>query len=576
MKLIKKLTIIFLQLILSALLAMLLTTVLDMGLYLAGILLRGRYYLMIFSGLTISFWCICFFCQKTKIIVIAFLVVTSILVLLYLGWILFYHWGAYRAVDNGKSAFYSNHKVMLIVPHQDDEVNVLGGVIEEYVTYGSDVYIVFTTNGDNVISAEIRLQEAIVAADCMGVPEDHLIFLGYGDGWSSNGPHIYNTSPGDVRDSYAGKTATYALANHPAYHEGNVYTIENYLTDIMDVILNYRPDVIYCVDYDAHDDHRATSMAFEKVMGQLLKENPDYRPMVFKGYAYSTSWHAAQDFYSINIGATLENLNSPYIYHWEDRVRLPVSAAALSRSLTGSNVFRALAAHASQNAVTQAEGVANGDKVVWFRNTNSLCYDATIKASSGDASFLNNFMLYDNENLSKEPDRIDGIWIPEIDDSEKNFTITFPQSFQVDTIALYDHPYEDHNILNASIELDDGTCIYTGPLDPGGAVNLFTIGQEVQSFTVTILEQEGELAGLGEVEAFRKDTEINGYFLKLTDQDGNFAYDYIINENGTESFSFYTYGNLPKVNSEHYSVTYSNKDCKVTLKEGILTVVCPQ
>lgn len=39
-------------------------------------------------------------------------------------------------------------KVLLIVPHQDDEINVLGGIFEEFIKYGSTVHIVYAiTNG---------------------------------------------------------------------------------------------------------------------------------------------------------------------------------------------------------------------------------------------------------------------------------------------------------------------------------------------------------------------------------------------------------------------------------------------
>ena len=37
---------------------------------------------------------------------------------------------------------------MILVPHEDDEINLAGGVIEEYLKHGSEVYVVFSTNGD--------------------------------------------------------------------------------------------------------------------------------------------------------------------------------------------------------------------------------------------------------------------------------------------------------------------------------------------------------------------------------------------------------------------------------------------
>jgi probable selenium-dependent hydroxylase accessory protein YqeC len=67
----------------------------------------------------------------------------------------------------------SGKKVMLQVPHQDDDFNVLGGVIEEYVKYGSEATVVFSTNGDYNGLAETRFREAQNALGHIGIPKDH-------------------------------------------------------------------------------------------------------------------------------------------------------------------------------------------------------------------------------------------------------------------------------------------------------------------------------------------------------------------------------------------------------------------
>lgn len=36
----------------------------------------------------------------------------------------------------------------VFAPHEDDEINIYGGIIEQYVKNGSQVRIVFSTNGD--------------------------------------------------------------------------------------------------------------------------------------------------------------------------------------------------------------------------------------------------------------------------------------------------------------------------------------------------------------------------------------------------------------------------------------------
>lgn len=45
-------------------------------------------------------------------------------------------------------------KVLVIIPHEDDEINVAGSVMYSYVQKGADVYCVFTTNGDYSFTAE--------------------------------------------------------------------------------------------------------------------------------------------------------------------------------------------------------------------------------------------------------------------------------------------------------------------------------------------------------------------------------------------------------------------------------------
>lgn len=86
--------------------------------------------------------------------------------------------------------FYKNKNVMIIVPHQDDEINVAGATIKNYVDGGSEVTVVFTTNGDYYGLGEIRINEAINAVGKLGVKPENVVFLGYGDKWNTEYNHI--------------------------------------------------------------------------------------------------------------------------------------------------------------------------------------------------------------------------------------------------------------------------------------------------------------------------------------------------------------------------------------------------
>lgn len=486
----------------------------------------------------------------------------------------------YQSADTGKAALYGDQRVMLLVPHQDDDVNVLGGVIEEYVKYGSEVYIVFSTNGDYYGLGAVRLQEAVNAAAAMGVAEDHVIFLGYGDQWDPSGPHIYNAPSGTVMRSMFGAEATYGSDWFETYREGTAYTVDNFLGDIESVILEYRPDMLYCVDYDYNIDHKALMLGFEKVVGKILREHPDYRPRVFKGYAYNTAWESEADFYGDNLLSTQNIFAEPYlqqpeVYRWEDRVRLPVHGENLSRSVVQSKAYEILSCYASQGAGLYTPRVYNSDKVLWERRTDSLCIGADVQTTSGQPELLTNFMLLDNFCLTdKEYAPYDGVWLPEAGDADPTITVTFPQPETVTMVSLYDHPDPEKNVLDAVIMFDDGSYVQTGPLHPGGAQTRFPVeAKTVTSFTVTLLETEGE-AGLTELEAFGGDAAPMP-FIKLMDGSENFLYDYWISGDGYQEFSLYRSGDMPEVTPENYTLSCSNVKCSASWQDDRIAVECP-
>ena len=54
------------------------------------------------------------------------------------------------------------------------------------------------TNGDYYGIGETRIREAISLYDFLGLPEDHVIFLGYGDNLHTQDYHIYNAPESEV------------------------------------------------------------------------------------------------------------------------------------------------------------------------------------------------------------------------------------------------------------------------------------------------------------------------------------------------------------------------------------------
>src|SRR5512137_1590244 len=89
---------------------------------------------------------------------------------------------------------------MIFAPHCDDETLGSGGVIQAALQAGIDVRVVIATNGDGYLFAtmeefrrlfsttgdylhlgEIRQQESLDALSTLGLPHDHVTFLGYPD-----------------------------------------------------------------------------------------------------------------------------------------------------------------------------------------------------------------------------------------------------------------------------------------------------------------------------------------------------------------------------------------------------------
>ena len=199
----------------------------------------------------------------------------------------------------------SGKKVLVIVPHEDDEINVAGSLMYHYIQSGAEVFCAFTTNGDYSFDAVTRMKEAWRSLQVLGVRK--IFFLGYGD--TSNayaGGHLFYATDKAVT-SPAGHQETYSCHDFPDYAfvkrgQHSCYCRQNFKQDLTDLILDIRADLLVVVDCDVHADHRAASIVFEDALGDILRQpGNSYHPTVLKGFAYCTSFGAPKDFYADNI-----------------------------------------------------------------------------------------------------------------------------------------------------------------------------------------------------------------------------------------------------------------------------------
>lgn len=445
-------------------------------------------------------------------------------------------------VDNSfYDSQFKNKKVMVIVPHEDDDLLISGQVLPPMYKNGADVRVVFATNGDKRVSAYTRQSEACNALKKLGIPREKVIFLGYPDGTQLYvGKKAFSFS--------SGWDHTYAGKGFKDYHFDRFgthakYTAENMVDDIESVVLEYRPDYILAIDFDTHTDHRGVSISFEKAMERILKKESGYTPKVLKCFGYSLAWKSKPDFYALNIKSTVmqdrEKNNDPSYetdvpqYRWNNRVRLPIDKKSLSHSILRCSEYKALSEHLSQYAYCYSERIINGDSVYWNRRTDSLTYNADISVSSGDASLLNDFRLIGVGNRTAGPNVKLENCVSRFDknDAQKTVTVKFDSPKTVSCVSLYDNFGLNSNILGGVITFSDGSKVEVPALNADGSETrvVFEPKHNITSFTFKVTEYEG-VAGLDEIEAFENaDYDMGFSLIKLKNADtDDYIYNYLI------------------------------------------------
>lgn len=445
-------------------------------------------------------------------------------------------------VDNSfYDSQFKNKKVMVIVPHEDDDLLIPGQVLPPMYKNGADVRVVFATNGDKRVSAYTRQSEACNALEKLGIPREKVIFLGYPDGTQLYvGKKAFSFS--------SGWDHTYAGKGFKDYHFDRFgthakYTAENMVDDIESVVLEYRPDYILAIDFDTHTDHRGVSISFEKAMERILKKESGYTPKVFKCFGYSLAWKSKPDFYALNIKSTVmqdrEKNNDPSYetdvpqYRWNNRIRLPIDKKSLSHSILRCSEYKALSEHLSQYAYCYSERIINGDSVYWNRRTDSLTYNADISVSSGDASLLNDFRLIGVGNRTAGPNVKLENCVSRFNknDAQKTVTVKFDSPKTVSCVSLYDNFGLNSNILGGVITFSDGSKVEVPALNADGSETrvVFEPKHNITSFTFKVTEYEG-VAGLDEIEAFENaDYDMGFSLIKLKNADtDDYIYNYLI------------------------------------------------
>lgn len=481
---------------------------------------------------------------------------------------------------------FQGHDVMVFIPHEDDEINVAGATIYGLRQEGFHVICVFATNGDRSYLAETRIREAAAALKMLGVPYEDIIILGYPDGGldASRSPYAQGVGHTITVD---GHDSTYGIADKgdfpmAEYGKHTPYTRTGFLEDVENLIRTYHPANIIAVDFDSHPDHRACSIALETAIGHILNEKGNtYFPIVLKAYAYNTGFESVADFNSLHLYSTKFNrgrLADPSfetdnpVYHWEERIRLPVTGPCRNQSLSRNLIYQALRCHVSQRAFLKANQIINSDQVYWLRRTDNLAFCGTTTASSGNAEAVHDFKMVDVKNIADKKLAFDTcLWEPSSMDKERSITIHFYKPQHISVVKLYGNVNRESRILAGRLVFSNGYSVETGPLEHNGQATDIPIESQngIKWVTFQVLKTEGPHPGLTEWEIFDHPCP-DMHICKIL-VNGEFAYCWDIYPGETAKVGFYTYlENMPvvwKMNDVEMTLDKLNK----MIAAGVLT-----
>lgn len=182
-------------------------------------------------------------------------------------------------------------RILVLVPHPDDEVLGAGGVLREAISRGLPVRVVFLTHGDSnewsflafrkrpvvmpravLAMGEIRQREAEAAAQALGVPAADLTFLGYPDYGTLA---IWRSHWGGQRPPDRGRLTRARAVPYPAaFRPGAPFKGEEILSDLEAILRDFQPTRIFVSHpADHHPDHAAlylfTRVALWDLQGEI-------------------------------------------------------------------------------------------------------------------------------------------------------------------------------------------------------------------------------------------------------------------------------------------------------------------
>ena len=249
--------------------------------------------------------------------------------------------------------FKKDDHILICSPHPDDETICCGGVIQQALTAGAKVKVVYLTNGDaNELAfivyekrltfkkgeflhmGEVRMQEAVAATKILGLRESDLIFLGYPDLGTFK---IFN----QYWQKDKPREGIFTQATNVPYKQnlsfGAPYVGESILADLEKILLGYKPNKIFVSHpADVNGDHKAFYLFLQIALLDLKKDIKP--PKIYPYITHCVGWPTPRHYHpELNLDPP-EKFSGTDI-HWQ---KLELSSREVDKK------YHALLAHRSQ------------------------------------------------------------------------------------------------------------------------------------------------------------------------------------------------------------------------------------
>lgn len=453
---------------------------------------------------------------------------------------------------DGVDAKVKHHKrILVMAPHEDDEMLMAGGVMNRAVANGDEVYVVYATNGDynGVDHGKLRISDTVNALNTIGVPTEHLYFLGYADnGGMGVGAfttaftdsfvyNIYVADDNKVISSRNGVTETYGNENvRNDYHylttgEHASYTRANFLADLKSVMESVNPTDVYMTSrYDMHYDHAYFGLFGIEAIKDIQAENNDFQPTVHEAIIHSHmtdevypkdqgnyGWNHELDTY-LGAWQHLDGLEEKTMLNWSERENVLTPYSMRQGPFKYNLKDQALRKYSTEyyNWIASFSKV---NEVFYKHETNSIGSLATVTASSENSSDSR----WDDQSVVKAVDGVaDGYatglanlhtrfpwaeWATKNEGAGAWLSLAYDEVQKVTKIKIYDRPNTDDHITNSHLEFDDGTTLEVGELPNDGSVKEISLGEgkEVKNikFVVDEVSESTTAVGLAEIEVIK-------------------------------------------------------------------------